>query len=42
MVQKYPEEPMFKILAFYDEYKGFQNPPVLYVFITGIVEDTGG
>ena len=41
MVQKYAKEPRFKILAFYDEYKSFKNPYVLYVFITGDVEDTG-
>ena len=36
------QEPMFNILAFYDEYKGVKNPPVHYVFITGVVDDTGG
>ena len=33
---------MFDILAFYDDYKGLQKPPIIYVFITWVVKDTGG
>ena len=42
MVQKCPKEPMLEISVFKDKYKGVKNPPFIYVFITRVVEDTGG
>ena len=38
---RYPKVPMSKTFSFYDEYKGVKDPPVIYVFITGVLEDTG-
>ena len=34
--------PMFKFAAFLNEYKGFKNPPVIYVINAGDLKDTGG
>ena len=33
---------MLKMLAFYDEYKCFLSHHALYVYITGVLDDTEG
>ena len=34
--------PMLKMSSFWNDCKGVNNPPVLFVLNAGVVEDTGG